>query len=186
MNQRWSRKWRGALLVLAAIIASSIAISPASAQSPKQDARKFTLTHFEAHGEWEVFCGHFGDKASRLCELRRTDIFGRRPFRAMVVFIRYRAAGPQIRLDTERSTLWTGGGLLVNGALAVPVAQCLIGDCLLSVKQTTAFLRQLDGAKSAGVSFRLLTTARQQDWNIRDLRAGLAALEKQRRRFQLP
>jgi len=161
--------------------------SASVAQNRGEDPAKFELTHFSAHGQWEIFCGHFGNPKSERCDLRRTDIISPRPnFRAMVIYFRFDRDGPVISLDAERSTHWVGGGLKLNDQLAFPLGGCLFGRCELRGTDATRFMAQLRSANSVALSFVDVQTRRHIDWDISDLRKALTELAALRTKKGLP
>ena len=161
--------------------------SAGGAQNRGEDPAKFELTHFSAHGQWEIFCGHFGSPKSERCDLRRTDILSPRPnFRAMVIYVRYHRDGPVISLDAERSTHWVGGGVKLNDQLAFPLDGCLFGRCALRGADAARFVTRLGTATSVALSFIDVKTRRQVDWDLADLRKALAELAALRTKKGLP
>jgi hypothetical protein len=172
-----------ALMLLAGLAAGTVA----RAQNRGQDPAKFVLTHYNAHGEWELFCGHFGDPKAEKCELRRTEILSPRPnFRAMVIFLRFDADGPRLTIDAERTTSWLGGGLKIDDRWFKRMDGCVLGRCLVEGDEGRAFIAAAAGAAKVSLAFVDLGTPKEADWDLADLKKGLAELAALRRTKRLP
>jgi hypothetical protein len=153
---------------------------PAAAQERGRDADAFVPTDFQAFGAWELYCGHFGDPRAEICDLRRTDILSPRPkFRAMVISWSYRDDRVRLDVGAERTTTWTGGGIKVDGALVVPLGRCVLGRCLVEDQAAAALRARVvsAGTKRVALAFTDVLAAKEIDWDLADLRRGLAALE---------
>ncbi len=150
----------------------------AAGQERGKDPEKFELTDFAAFGEWELYCGHFGDPAAELCDLRRTDIISPRPsFRAMVISWTLWPDGPRLDVGAEPTTTWLGGGIKIDGARVVGFDRCVLGRCIVGRKDSEELLGRLAQAKSISLAFNDLGAPKEFDWELGDMRAGLAALE---------
>jgi invasion protein IalB len=173
-------------LVVAALLACGLAPAVA-AQNRGQDDAKFELTEFEKFGEYELFCGHFGDPKAEKCELRRTDILNPRPrFRAMVIFWRFDADGLRVTVDAERTTTWVGGGIKIDGERVIWFDRCIFGRCIVEGEQAKDLLARLDTAKALSLAFTDIAEAKDYDWDLADLKAGLAKIAQLRKAKGLP
>lgn len=174
--------------MLAVVIGAATGVAGAAgAQNRGQDPEKHVLTHFSQHGQWDLFCGHFGDPKAERCDLRRTDILNPRPnFRAMVIYLRFDKAGPVINIDAERTTFWVGGGLKVDGAWHYRMDGCVNGRCPLTGAVAQQFLDKLRQAKAISLAFTDIVTAKEVDWDLADLRKALAELAALRQKKGLP
>ena len=173
--------------LLATVFLSAALAGQAAAQNRGKDPAKFELTHFSAHGQWELFCGHFGDPDREKCDLRRTDILSPRPrFRAMVTWLRFEAGGPVMNIDAEPGTIWIGGGLKIDGRWYYRMDRCLSGRCPLPGAAVAGFLDRLAGARSVSLAFTDILAARRLDWDLADLRAAVAELAMLRKEKGLP
>jgi hypothetical protein len=86
-------------------LAFVVIAAAAAAQERGRDPDAFVPTDFRAFGAWELYCGHFGDPAAEICDLRRTDILSPRPrFRAMVISWSYRNGRVRLDVGAERTT----------------------------------------------------------------------------------
>ncbi len=167
------RLWLGVAVLLLA--------SAAAAQERGKDPDAFVPTEFKAFGAWELYCGHFGDPRREICDLRRTDILSPRPkFRAMVISWTLGPPGPRLDVGAERTMTWLGGGIKIDGARAVAFDRCVVGRCIVSGDEAAALLARVAAAKSISVSLTDGTTPIEVDWEIADMRAGLAALAARR------
>lgn len=176
-----------AIRLAAALAALLAAIAPAGAQNRGQDAAKFVQTHYNSYNEWELFCGHFGDPKAERCELRRTEIISPRPkFRAMVIYLRFEADGPRLTVDAERSTTWVGGGIKIDGQWFKDFALCGFGRCVLDGNEARNFIARLADAKKVTLTFRDIDELKEADWDLADLKKGLAELNEIRRQRNLP
>lgn len=150
----------------------------AAGQERGSDPDKFELTDFVKFGEWELFCGHFGDPEAELCDLRRTDIISPRPsFRAMVISWTLWPNGPRLDVGAETTTTWLGGGIKIDGERVVAFDRCAFGRCVADKKESEDLLGRLAQAKSISLVFNDLGTAKEFDWELKDMRAGMAALD---------
>ena len=174
------RRAAAAVLVLAAA-------GPAAAQNRGQDPAKFVQTHYNSYNEWELFCGHFGDPKAERCELRRTEIISPRPrFRAMVIFLRFDADGPRLTVDAERTTTWVGGGIKIDGQWFKDFALCGFGRCVVEGSDAKNFVARLAGAGKVTLTFRDIDELKEADWDLADLKKGLAELSDIRKKRNLP
>jgi len=157
----------------------------ATGQERGKDPDKFELTDFVAFGEWELFCGHFGNPEAELCDLRRTDIISPRPnFRAMVISWTLWPNGPRLDVGAELTTTWLGGGIKIDGERVVAFDRCALGRCIADRRESKDLLGRLARAKGISLAFNDLGAAKEFDWELKDMRAGLAALDaKLRARF---
>ncbi len=173
-------------LVLAVLLSLGLAVS-AAAQNRGQDDTKFELTEFEKFGEYELICGHFSDPKAEKCELRRTDILNPRPrFRAMVIFWRFDADGLRITVDAERTTTWLGGGIKIDGQRAFWFDRCILGRCIVEGEQGKELLARIATAKIISLAFTDITEPKDYDWDLADLKAGLAKIAEFRKAKGLP
>jgi len=104
----------------------------------------------------------------------------------MVIYLRFDKAGPVINIDAERTTLWVGGGLKVDGTWHYRMDGCINGRCPLIGAVARQFLGKLRGAKSISLAFTDIVTAKEVDWDLGDLRKALAELAALRQKKGLP
>jgi invasion protein IalB len=161
------------------------AMAAAGAQERGRDAADYVPTEFRAFGAWELYCGHFGDPKAETCDLRRTDILSPRPnFRAMVVSWSIGRGGARLDVGAERTTTWLGGGIKIDGERVVAFDRCVVGRCIVQGEEAAALIARLARAKAVAVALTDALTLREIDWDLADMRAGLAALtERTRKNF---
>ena len=162
-------------------IVVAMTCAAAGAQERGRDPDKFVPTEFKAFGAWELYCGHFGDPRQEICDLRRTDILSPRPnFRAMVISWTLGPRGPRLDVGAERTMSWLGGGIKIDGARFVAFDRCVLGRCIVEGQEGAALFARLAEAKSISVALTVGATPTEIDWEITDMRAGLAALAARR------
>ena len=158
-----------------------LACTAANAQERGRDPDAYVPTEFKAFGAWELYCGPFGDPRQELCDLRRTDILSPRPkFRAMVVSWTLGPRGARLDVGAERTMSWLGGGIKIDGVRFIAFDRCVLGRCIVEGREAESLLARLADAKSISVALTEGTTPTEIDWEIADMRVGLAALAARR------
>lgn len=155
----------------------------AAAQERGRNPDDFVPTDFQTFGAWELYCGHFGDPKAEICDLRRTDILSPRPnFRAMVISWSLGRNGARLDVGAERTTTWVGGGVKIDEVRVVAFDRCVLGRCIVEGKEAEELQTRLAAAKRVSLVFSDIATPAEIDWNLADLRAGLAVLQAKSRK----
>jgi hypothetical protein len=104
----------------------------------------------------------------------------------MVIFLRFDADGPRLTIDAERTTSWLGGGLKIDDRWFKRMDGCVLGRCLVEGDEGRAFIAAAAGAAKVSLAFVDLGTPKEADWDLADLKKGLAELAALRRTKRLP
>ena len=155
----------------------------AAAQERGRDPDAFVPTDFQKFGAWELYCGHFGDPKAEICDLRRTDILSPRPnFRAMVISWSFVRNGARLDVGAERTTSWLGGGIKIDGVRVVAFDRCVLARCIVEGKEAEELQARLAATQRMTLVFNDIATPTEIDWDLADMRAGLAVLDAKSRK----